>query len=171
MMPVHKLFQVFLIVAWLTCPAVRADDLFRPQPVVECLQKVRTANLEVLDRTNPFYLRGDFNGDGKPDYALQVRSSKTGSAGLLVCAGGGAVFLLGSGIGGNQFSDMPRDAFLAPQWEVFTKQDVAGLRAFQSNVPRPVPVVKSESIAMIWEDGISLIYWDGAKFRWAGSKE
>jgi hypothetical protein len=41
----------------------------------------------------------------------------------------------------------------------------------RSNVPKPVPDVKTEAIAMIWEDGISLIYWDGAMFRWASSKE
>ncbi|HBY62379.1 MAG TPA: hypothetical protein DEH78_21355 [Solibacterales bacterium] len=81
------------------------------------------------------------------------------------------MFLLGSGLGGGQFSDMPQDKSLAQQWAVHTKREVAALGAFRSNVPRPVPSVKGEAIAMIWEYGISLIYWDGVKFRWAGSKE
>ena len=91
--------------------------------------------------------------------------------GILICAGNGSLFLLGAGLGSKQFSDMPKDNFLGPQWAVYTKQEVAALGAFQSNVPRPVPPVKGEAIAMIWEDGISLIFWDGTKFKWAASKQ
>jgi hypothetical protein len=148
----------------------RADETFRPDKVAQCLKSPKAAGLTVLTDINPYYLRGDFDGDGKPDYAFSVRSEK-GGTGVVVCAGNGVLLLLGSGIGGSQFSNMPQDNFLAPQWAVYAKQEVTALAAFQSNVPRPVPTVKGESIAMIWEDGISLIYWDGTKFRWAGSKE
>jgi hypothetical protein len=148
-----------------------ADEaLFRPTPIVECLKSPNAAGLDVLTDTNPFYLRGDFDADGKPDYALQVRRTKVG-IGLLVCLGNGSVILLGSGIGVEKFSDKERDAFLAPFWAVYTKEQASGLAAYPNNVPRPVPKVKGESIAMIWEDGISLIYWDGTRFKWAGSKE
>lgn len=146
------------------------DEPFQPDKVAECLKRPKASGLTVLTGTNPFYLRGDFDGDGKPDYALSVRSGN-GGTGVLVCGGNGAFFLLGTGLGGGQFSDMPQDNFLAPQWAVYTKQEVTALAAFQSNVPRPVSSVKGEAIAMIWEDGTSLIYWDGAKFRWAGSKQ
>jgi len=54
---------------------------------------------------------------------------------------------------------MPNDNFLAGHWAVYTKQEVAALGGFQVNVSRPVPSAKGEAIAMIWEDGISLIYW------------
>lgn len=91
--------------------------------------------------------------------------------GVLIGSGKGVPFLLGSGLGGRRFSDMPQDKFVAPHWAVFSKQEVAALGTFRSNVPRPVPLVKGEAIAMIWEAGICLIYWDGTKFRWAGSKE
>lgn len=155
----------------LTASQGLADEPFQPESIVRCLKNPKAASLTILNGINPFYLRGDFDGDGRPDYAVRVRSG-TGAAGVLVCAGNRSLFLLGSGIrGGIQFSDMEGDVFLAPQWEVFTVADVAELRRFRSNVPRPVPSVKGEAIAMIWEDGISLIYWDGAKFRWAGSKE
>jgi hypothetical protein len=142
---------------------------FQPERLAQCLRSPKVANLSVLTDRNPFYLRGDFDGDGLPDYAVSVRS-QAGGTGVLICAGDGGLFLLGARIGGGRFSDMPQDRFIAPNWAVYTREDVTALKAFQSNVPRPVPSVKGESIAMIWEDGISLIYWDGKSFKWAGSK-
>jgi hypothetical protein len=167
-MTVCNIYALLFIIGLMTANS-RADEPFRPDKVARCLTSPKAAGLTVLTDNNPYYLRGDFDGDGKPDYALSVRS-KMGGMGVLVCAGNGALFLLGSGIGGSQFSNMPQDNFLAPQWAVYGKQEVSALAAFQSNVPRPVPAVRGESIAMIWEDGISLIYWDGSTFRWAGSK-
>jgi len=144
------------------------EEPYQPVPIVQCLKGPRSAGLTVLV-TNPYYLRGDFDGDGRPDYALRVRRSGSGT-GVLICGGNGAAFLLGAGLGGKRFSDMEGDKFLAPQWEVATKADVSALKAFQRNVPHPIPAVKGESIAMVWEDGIALIYWDGSAFRWAGPK-
>jgi hypothetical protein len=143
---------------------------FRPEPVAQCLKSPAAADLEPLTDINPYYLRGDFDGDGKPDYAITARSPRTRSIGLVVCAGNGSISLLGRGLGEAEFSDMSRDVFIAPHWEVFTRERVDTLRQYGSNVPRPVPNVRAESIAMIWEDGISLIYWDGQQFRWAGAK-
>jgi hypothetical protein len=77
--------------------------------------------------------------------------------------------LLGAGIEAERFSNMDEDRFLAPHWVVLTQQEVKKLGAMQSNVPRPLPAPKGEAIAMIREDGISLIYWDGTAFKWAGS--
>lgn len=170
MIPLGKLLIVVLSLA-LSGLQSFADEPFQPELLVQCLQRPQASGLTVLTDVNPFYLRGDFDGDAKPDYAVRVRSRK-GGTGLLICAGSRSLYLLGSGIvGGSEFSDMPRDAFLAPHWEVFTPEDVADLRRFRSNVPRPVPTVKGESIAMVWGDGICLIYWTGEKFKWAGSNE
>lgn len=67
------------------------------------------------------------------------------------------------------FSDMPNDNFVAPKWEVLSKADLTDLKRFQSNVPAPVPKTAGEAVAMIWEDGIALIYWNGSRFLWAGT--
>ena len=64
---------------------------------------------------------------------------------------------------------MPGDNFVAPNWQVLTKDETKALGTFTSTVPNPLPVSKGETIAMICEDGISLIYWDGEKFRWSGA--
>jgi hypothetical protein len=143
--------------------------IVHPEPVRQCLSGEATSALMALYDANPFYLRGDFDGDGKPDHALQVRH-KTKGAGVVVCSGSGAVFQLGSGLGGDVFSNKPDDNFFARHWEVMTPQQVNQLRTFKQNVPRPVPNVSAESIAMVWDDGIGLIYWDGKQFRWAGTR-
>jgi|LSQX01.3.fsa_nt_gb hypothetical protein len=162
-----------LLLVLLAFPLVNGfgQEIVYPDRVIQCLKNPKASSLKVLTDNNPYYLRGEFDGDAKPDYALQVRS-KGGVTGVLVCLGNGSLQFLGAGIGGKKFSDMPEDNFVAPHWEVFTEQDVTELSFWKHNVPDAVPVIKRrEAIAMIWEDGISLIYWDGVKFRWAGSKE
>jgi len=64
---------------------------------------------------------------------------------------------------------MPGDNFVAPHWQVLTKEETRALGKFTTTVPNPLPAPKGETIAMIWEDGISIIYWDGEGFRWAGA--
>jgi hypothetical protein len=132
------------------------------------LKSVKSKVVPVEDR-NPFYLRGDFDGDGNSDLALVVRSVEGDKKGILICAGSRKPLLLGI-TGDRQFSDMPHDRFIAPNWEVLTRTEVKRLGQFKANVPNPVPSPRGESIAMIWEDGIALIYWDGHQFRWAGVK-
>ena len=132
------------------------------------MERPEAKGLNIL-KDNPYYLRGDFDGDKKPDYAVQVRSDK-GGMGVLICTAKLSVFLLGSGIsGGKPFSDMENDNFLATNWMVYTKEQVAELEYMGGvNGPWPVPKIAGEAIAMIWEDGIALIYWDGKNFKWAG---
>ena len=91
---------------------------------------------------------------------------------MLICLGNGSIYRLGSGIGGKRFSDMVDDNFLASHWEIITQEEVVELGKWTHNVPDPVPLKKGrEAIELIWEDGISLIYWDGVAFKWAGSKK
>ncbi|MDP8979750.1 MAG: hypothetical protein M3O35_04060 [Acidobacteriota bacterium] len=143
-------------------------------PVIEgCLKKPAIRSIaRIVFYANPFYLRGDFDGDGKPDYAVAVRGPKTKRNGVLFCMGNKNVHVVGA----DQplrppFSNMPDDNFVAPNWEVFRKADIADLRQFDTNVPNPVPNTAGEAVGMIWEDGIALIYWNGSRFSWAGNND
>ena len=91
--------------------------LIHPEHIDKCLKSSEASSVEVNTNLNPYYLRGDFDGDGKADYAIAVRGRKTARNGVLVCVGNGRVFLLGA----DQplkppFSDMPDDNFFAPNW-------------------------------------------------------
>jgi hypothetical protein len=143
-----------------------------PATVETCLQdQAVRGRIAVSLNVNPYYLRGDFDGDGKIDYAVAVKGTTSGKLRVLICTGTKRVFLLGSEGNGPAFSDMADDNFFAPSWMVYTRAEVNDLTKYTSNVPQAVPASRGEAIAMVWEDGISLIYWDGAKFRWAGSKQ
>jgi hypothetical protein len=169
----YNILIVLIMVCFSAVSGWAAEDtgaIIYPERVMTCLKNPKAVGLTVLTDINPYYLRGDFDGDGKMDYALQVRSKKGSINGLLVCGGNGSIFLLGSGIGGSQMTDMPSDNFTSSDWSVFTKKDVVALARITVNVPHPIPNVKGESIAMIFEVEIALIYWDGTKFRWAEPK-
>jgi hypothetical protein len=173
----YKIAMNFLLLVFTTPCLVgwhdSQDVLLHPETVYQCLKSPKVSTLEVFIKdANPYYLRGDFNGDNKPDYALKVKAGYVKN-GVCICGGDGSVFLLGSAVGGgDKFSDMPDDNFLASNWQVYTKKDVEDLKEMGGvNAPWPVPKVKGESIAMIWEDGIALIYWDGAKFKWSGPSD
>lgn len=139
-----------------------------PSTVESCLQKV-LGQVELSTTVNPFYLRGDFNGDGRPDYAVTVKGKKSGRLRMLVCTEAKGVFLLGREGDSRAFSDMPDDNFFSPNWMVYTRPEVVQLTKYNSNVPKTATTQRGEAIAMIWEDGVSLIYWDGKRFQWAGS--
>jgi hypothetical protein len=67
-----------------------AGDPFYPDVVDRCLNGPTVKeHVTVLADQNPVYLRGDFDGDGLPDYALQVKSKKTKRNGVLICSGSG----------------------------------------------------------------------------------
>ena len=147
------------------------DVLIEPREIRRCLKDNKISNLILDTEIKPYYLRGDFDGDKKADYAIKMRSKVGGIAGVVICAGNGSIHLLGSGItGGKPFSNMEHDSFFASNWQVFTKKDaVEELEYIGSiNAPWPVPKIEEETIAIIYTDGIALIYWDGKNFKWAG---
>jgi hypothetical protein len=146
------------------------DDLkVHPEVIYRCLATQVAKDVELSDETNPYYLRGDLDDDGKADYAVAVSGKKTHRLGVLICRGNGVNSILGAvNPASAPFSDMPRDLFFAPNWLMFSKSEISDLQKSEHGVPRPLPPIRGEMIAMVWEDGICLIYWDGTKFKWAG---
>ena len=52
------------------CPAI-------PVRIKSCIESRQLSGYKIDPRVNPFYLRGDFDGDGKPDFAVTI-TSETG---------------------------------------------------------------------------------------------
>jgi len=136
--------------------------------VKRCLENPAVKDkAQILSNYEPFYLTGDFDGDGLPDYAVAIKGSMTQRNGVVICTRKDRVFILGADNPTNPpFSDMPNDNFVAPQWKVYTKEEAAKVQTIDKEPSTQVAFPKGDSIAMIWEDGICLIYWDGNRYRW-----
>ncbi len=167
----HAMLIAFLFLAVLATANAQGENALHPDAVENCLQDPSVKRRVVVNfKTNPYYLRGDLDGDGEPDYAVAIKGKKTMRNGVLICTARKQVFVLGADNPlSPPFSNMPGDNFVAPHWQVLTREETKALGKFATTVPNPLPVLKGETIAMIWEDGISLIYWDGERFRWAGA--
>jgi hypothetical protein len=139
-----------------------------PTEVKRCLEDPAVKDkARILSNYEPFYLTGDFDGDGLPDSAVAIKGSITRRNGVVICTGKDRVFILGADNPRKPpFSDMPNDNFVAPQWKVYTKEVAATVQTIDKEPPTQVASPKGDSIAMIWEDGICLIYWDGNRYRW-----
>ena len=72
-------------------------------------------NIELSGAVNPFYQRGDFDGDGKADLAILVRDKATGKMGILMLHRAGKAVLLGAG---RSFGNGGDDFAWIDQWSV-----------------------------------------------------
>jgi hypothetical protein len=108
----------------------------------------------------PFFLQGDFNGDGKADKAVLIKQTATGKFGIAIIHGGSKeVSILGAGKtfgnGGDDFSWMDH-------WDLFSKSSVG--QGVGENAP---PILKGDAIFVEkTESASALIYWDGKQYQW-----
>jgi hypothetical protein len=115
---------------------------------------------ELSFHLNPFYLRGDFNGDGKVDHAVLVKHLATGKIGVAIVHGGSnKVVILGAGTRGGAGGD---DFEWMDYWQVYPKGPVK-----RGVGERTVPLLVGEALLVGKSEAASgLIYWNGRKYVW-----
>jgi len=139
--------------------AEEVDEYNVPDTVKICFKRDRlTETYRISAGINPFYLRGDFDGDRKPDYAVLVEERTSRKKGIAVCLSGiHPVLVLWAGKKFRRSDDATFDA-----WTLFDKGPVE-----QGATEEPPPRLVGDAIHAFWEERASwLIYWDGKKFRW-----
>ena len=121
-----------------------------PPDLVEALRANPALKDYALDpRLNPYYLRGDFDADDKPDIALLIKHKGSGKTGVAIVHGGATpVAVLGAGKefgnGGDEFS-------WADAWYVVPDAAKAGGEA--------LAIIRTES-------GGGLAHWNGKRYVW-----
>jgi len=111
---------------------------------------------------NPFYIRGDFNGDKKQDYALSIVERKTDKNGILIYhSGTKTYYIIGAGTSFN--GRHPGDDFhWMDAWKVSVDKNVEiGVGETNKIIPKGemILVIKTESSS-------GLIYWTGKEYKW-----
>ncbi|MDQ3801734.1 MAG: hypothetical protein M3384_20105 [Acidobacteriota bacterium] len=141
-----------------------ADNLFLPSFVHECLDKNKELDKEIDIPSvlihNPYFVRGDFDGDKSIDYAVIVESRKENREGLLICFRNKETKAVLLGLD----QQNPPPFWLLMNWDVETIEDVSKITDANGKLVGIKP--KGESVVMKGEDWSGIIYWDGNTFRW-----
>ena len=117
---------------------------------------------DLYEKVNPFYLRGDFDGDGVPDYAILVTSRATKQVGIaIVRSGAKKIEVLGAG-GINLQEGSVKDFAWMDVWLVERKHKLE-----PNDWDKPIGKMVGEGIEVEKSESASaLIYWDGKQYRW-----
>jgi hypothetical protein len=111
---------------------------------------------------NPAYLKGDFNGDGRKDFAIQVEEKSSRKSGIAIFHAKApqvistTVTILGAGksIGAGEDNFQSLD-----MWRLIAKHNPSDIKN--------MPELKGDAILINKRDaGGGLIYWDGKKYTW-----
>jgi hypothetical protein len=144
--------------AWSPAPG----ETVHPHDIPELIDRAITngslaKNYDVSFHMNPFYLRGDFNGDGKIDVAVLVKQRSTGKVGIAIINGASdKITILGAGTaignGDDNFEWMD-------SWEIYSKDRMANGTSVTKLRGDALLVRKSEAAS-------ALIYWNGKRYVW-----
>jgi len=135
-----------------------------PNEIVEAVELGQFAQSYTLDGSlNPFYLRGDFDNDGKIDYAVRIKSKANNTSGIAIWLSSLHKFVvLGAGtpfkVSGLAVSNLD---FLNT-WQVYGKRRVE--RGVESEPPPRL--IGDAILAGKRESASGLIYWNGKSFVW-----
>jgi hypothetical protein len=110
---------------------------------------------ELSTRINPYFLQGDFNGDGRLDVAVLIERKATAQQGIAILhAGSMNPFVVGAG---REIGNGGADFSWLDAWSIEAR-DTRGKNA---------PALRGDALLVQkLESASGLIYWDGAAYRW-----
>ena len=118
----------------------------------------------------PYYLKADFNGDGRLDVAIQVVEKKTGKSGIAIFHGKRTqslltqVSILGTG---NTLGHAGDNFSWANIWSVAKERYISN-----DETDKTFPKLEADAITIGKRDSLSgLIYWSGNKYLWHQPKK
>ena len=132
-----------------------------PRGVLNVFERDASAKRYTLvAHLNPFYVNGDFNGDGRTDTAVLIKDVVSGKTGIAIVHGGTkSVVVLGAG---RKFGNGGDDFRWMDAWHLYSKGPVQ--RGADETAP---PTLKGDALMVIkTESASALIYWNRKGYGW-----
>jgi len=146
--------KLIVITSW-------AQNLYLPEDIQIFYNQEKIKSSFEINAMNPFYLRGDFDGDKKADYAITVSERKTGKKGIIIYHPSSKKhFVIGAG---RELATRQGDDYgWMDAWEVYCKKDVE-LGVGES---KKIKLIGEAILITKLESSSGLIYWDGKSYQW-----
>jgi hypothetical protein len=139
-----KILPAIFLLA-LACLTVHAGEE-PPGWAAKVFNEKLSTRYELIQKLEPFFYVGDFNGDGTLDVTLLIKEKSTAKVGIAIVEGGDRkIKIIGAG---KSFGNGDND---------FSWMDVWSIR--HTGTADRLYVAKSESASAV-------IYWDGSKYKW-----
>ncbi len=161
-MQIEKAFFLVVLgmttVAWRSAASGDLDTL--PEGIASRIERLGD-KYEISDRINPFYLRGDFDGDNRVDYAVLIVERATKKRGfVVVLSSQPKVQMLGAGTavpyGAAKWDDLNFDS-----WRAYGRLPIDAGTGFD------LPPGKGELILVQRRESASGFFrWSGTRFTW-----
>lgn len=159
---------IFIVLVFMYLTPLRAEEVLdevilwnTPGWIAKRFEKSDLSNkYKLSSKINPFYLRGDYNGDGEQDIAILIEEIKTKKIGIGVFhSNSNYIYIIGAGKkvgnGGDNFKWMD-------MWSVYKKQPIE-----QGVGEGKPPTINSEALYVGKSEAASaIIYWNGDDYVW-----
>ena len=162
----NKIILIAIILALST--NVYAQDDYIEWCMKSCLptwihHSIKALNLdaeyEISFHINPYYQRGDFDGDGKPDYAVSIFEKASNKKGIMIIHyPGNESYIFGAG---KAFGNGGDDFKWMLIWKVLSGDTLNSIWGTNE-----VTLVGEALLCEKPESASGYIFWDGEEYNW-----